>query len=295
MTLLIVLNILYALGYPLGKLALDDSQPLFLISLRMLLGGLLLLAWELGVKKKKISFSKKSFMSICISGVLGMYLVNVFSYWGLATISATRAAFVENLGPIVAAFLEWLIFKDKFTFVEWFGIIIATFGTMQIVASPGANILATGLSSIQMGDIFIMLSDIVGVYSFILIRKIASEEDFNPILTNGIAMLIGGIFALGHSLLTETWSPIPTTNVASMIINTILMLIIYNILCDNLYNFLATEYTVTTLMLSGFTVPLFTAAFDWLFFGLKIPHVFWISALFIITGMFCCMKKTKTS
>ncbi len=82
MTLLIVLNILYALGYPLSKIALDDSQPLFLISLRMLLGGLLLVAWELLVKKKKISFSKKSFASVCVSGVLGMYLVNVFSYWG---------------------------------------------------------------------------------------------------------------------------------------------------------------------------------------------------------------------
>jgi drug/metabolite transporter (DMT)-like permease len=295
MIILFITNLLYALGYPLCKAALTESQPLFLVSARMLLGGALLLGYQL-IKKRSISVPRKALWPLCLSGILGFYACNVLSLWGLETVSATRAAFIDNLAPLTAALLEFLIFKDHFTSLEWTGLTIATLGTMPIMGTPETIHYApqTLQWSPNWGDLALFLSNLAGVYGFILIRKIASDENYEPVTANGISMLVGGACALIHSLCVERWAPIPAHNITSCIAHVILMVILYNIIIDNLYNYVARHYTVTLLMLSGFTVPLFTAMFDWLLFGIAAGPIFWLSACFISVGLLCFVKKKQS-
>lgn len=292
MTLLLITNLLYALGYPLSQIALVSSEPLFLIAVRMLLGGIVLTGYHL-IKTRSLIIPRRSLIPICLSGISSMYLSNALSYWGLATVSATRAAFIDNLSPLMSAFLERMIFKDQFSAIEWTGILIATLGTMPAMGAPAVSthVLQAMWWNISWGDLIIIMSNLAGVYGFICVRRIASEDTYNPILANGISMLVGGTFALIHSLLTEHWSPIPAQDVLSVVLHVASMVIIYNCVVDNLYNYLAKDYSVTVLMLSGFTVPLFTAIFDWLFFGYTVSPLFWISVLFIGLGLLCFAKK----
>ncbi len=292
MILLLITNLLYAIGYPLSQVALATSQPLFLIALRMLLGGGILLGYHL-VTKRTIKLSKNVLWPLGLSGILTAYLSNIWSYWGLATVTATRAALIDNLSPLMSAFMEWIIFKDQFSALEWIGIIIATLATMPAVASPfvHSELMQTVWWNLSWGDFIIILSNLAGVYGFICIRKIATADDYQPILANGVSMLVGGSCALAHSLLTENWTPVPAQDMFSVAVHVCLMMLIYNFAVDNLYNYLAREYSVTTLMLSGFTVPLFTAVLDWFMFGFTVSSVFWVSSLVVCVGLLCCAKK----
>lgn len=293
MMLLIITNVLYALGYPLSKIALDNSQPLFLLSVRMLLGGTLFVFYQLVIKKKKITFSRTLLSQIILSGLLSYYLSNILEIKGLERISATRAAVLDNLAPILSAALEFFIFKDTFTVIEWVGILIVTFGSIGIMpvcatASPaGANI---GFTS---GDFMIFASNVAGILSWIFLRKATSHEEYDPFVANTVGMFVGGFVALGHSLCTESWHPIPTANVPSLMLNTVITLVIYNVLIDNSYARLAARHTATTMTVAGFTVPTFVACFDWLFFRDAIPSDFWVSTLLVVIGLICCDKRTS--
>jgi drug/metabolite transporter (DMT)-like permease len=292
MTLLIITNLLYAIGYPLSQIALVSSEPLFLIAIRMLLSGAILIGYHV-IKKKTFRLPAKSLWPICLSGILTAYLSNALSYWGLASVTATRAALIDNMSPLMSAFLEWMIFKDQFSALEWIGIVIATLGTMPAMASPLAQseLLHNMWWNLSWGDLVIIMSNLAGVYGFICIRKIASDKDYEPIFANGISMFVGGSCALVHSLFTEHWTPVPAQDYISVAAHVIIMMIIYNFAVDNLYNYLAREYTVTTLMLSGFMVPIFTAAIDWFFYGFTVSPVFWVSSCIICIGLFCSARK----
>ncbi len=292
MSPLLIINLLYALGYPLSKIAAETSQPLFLIGICMTLTGLILMGYSC-IKMRRFALPIASLAPLGLAGIFCMYLYNAFALWGLASVTATRAAFIDNCAPLISAFLEWLIFKDKLSTLEWVGITMATLGTMPIMGASSAlssstSLLAGNLSS---GDLWIMLSNIASVYGYILMRRASSETNNQPLLANGFSMFIGGICALAHSCISEPWAPLISSHAFSASIYVLLMIIVYNGVVDNLYSFLAQRYTVTTLMLSSFTVPIFTAFFDWLFFGMTISSTFWMSTALIFAGLLCCLKK----
>jgi drug/metabolite transporter (DMT)-like permease len=286
MLALFIINVLYALGYPLSKIATTVEQPLFLLGIRMLVGGFVLLVYQL-VRKRKCTLPLKSVVPLGLAGVFCMYLYNALAFWGLTRISATRAACLDNLAPLMSAFLEWIIFKDKLSPLEWIGLAVATLGTMPIIAAAplGASL------NLSQGDMSIVLSNLASVYGFILLRAIASEKEYDPLFGNSISMLVGGTCTLVHSALIETWSLATVPLCIPSTFSFALMVIIYNSIVDNLYTYLARDYTVTTLMLSGFTIPLLTALFEWLFFGMTISSAFWLSTGLIGVGLLCYLTK----
>ena len=295
MILLMITNVLYAFGYPLSKIGMNDTQPSFLLSVRMLIGGLIFLFYRLRIQKKKIVLSRALFWNMFLSGVLTYYLSNILSLKGLEMISATRASVIENFAPFMSAVLEFIVFKDQFSVIEWTGIAIVTFGTLPMCASAGGAVATLAAGGPVSGDFLIVASNLTDIFAWMCIRNAASQEDYDPFIANLIGMLTGGTLSLIHSLCVENWHPIPTTNMTTLVINTVLMMIIYNFLTDNLYNYLAGRHSVTAIMISGFTIPTFVAIFDRLMCGIAIPSNIWLSTGFVVLGMLCCSKTAVAS
>lgn len=104
-------------------------------------------------------------------------------------------------------------------------------------------------------------------------------------MANGWSMLIGGSIALVNSSLVETWDPLPVTEYAPFLISGLLLIIISNMICYNLYGVLLRHYSATFMSFAGFTTPLFTALFGWFFLGELITWHFYASFAVVLSGL----------
>ena len=132
-----------------------------------------------------------------------------------------------------------------------------------------------------------MMVAICSVYGWILLRQLVKDEGCTPFLANGFSMVVGGCFALTHSRLVENWNPIPVHgSLITFAECSILLIAISSIICYNLYGSLLKKYSATFISFAGFTTPLFTAFFGWIYLGELVTWPFYLSAVMVFAGLF---------
>lgn len=284
------MNLLYAIGYPMSKVALTIGSPLFLTAMRMLIGGVALLGIQYYLDPQKLRVPRVFMRQLFLSGLFNMYLTNVFEMYSIMHMDPAKVAFIYNLSPFIAAFFGFLFFKEKLSSYQWLALVIAFFGSLIIVSGSSPEELLTpqiGFLSWAEGSMFIAAT--TTVYGCILVQQLI-RAGCGSLIVNALSMLFGGVMALIHSLLSEPWNPIPSSDPLRFFGWVFLMIVLYNFISYELYNRLARYYSVTFLTLSWFTTPLFTVFFDWLWLGTMVSWEFWPASLLIMLGLYLFYK-----
>jgi drug/metabolite transporter (DMT)-like permease len=178
------------------------------------------------------------------------------------------------------------MFSEKLSVKKWTGLLIGFAGFTPILLSQTATEEAAGeLLFFSWAEISVMIGAISSVYGWILLKQLINENGLSPSSANGWSMLIGGTLALGNSWMVETWNPVPVTNMAIYLECTILLLIISNLICYNLYGSLLRRYSATFISFAGLTTPLFTALFGWFFLGEIVTWPFYASFAIVCLGL----------
>ncbi len=286
MLYLVFINLLYAIGYPLTKVVVDTMPPLLFLGVRLLLTGIAPLFY-LGFIKKALTLRWKSLGLISLSSILSIYLYNALALWGLATVAATKAAFLDNTAVLMSALLEWIIFSERLTAFEWIGLGLITLGTTPFF-SP-VDVLSQ--LSYMPGEITIILANIAWTCGFILIRDLYKDKNFDPFMLTSVSMIIGGILAVAHSFFTEQWSQIDIASCIHNRFDVLALALIYHGSVDHIYTTIAPRYTVTMLTLSSFSIPFLTSVLEALFLGVPINSTVGIAGIFISMGAVCSVYK----
>ena len=100
---IIAIFALFATVFPIGKMALLYTQPIFLTSIRMICAGVLLIAYHWWSSRDRIKITPQLIYNILLLSLLNIYLTNVCEFWGLQYFSAAKAAFIYNLSPFFIA------------------------------------------------------------------------------------------------------------------------------------------------------------------------------------------------
>lgn len=268
-----VVIFMYALWssvFSLGKMALEVSPPLFLTSSRMLFAGILLLSYLSLFKRSSLKFSPKNLLPLALYGFLGMYLTNAFEFWSLQHLSAAKTCFLYSLSPFLAALFSYLHFGEKMNTKKWIGLGIGLVGmTPVLLMQTGSEGLIGGFAFLSWPELAMFGAVLCSSYGWILLRLLVKDSDLSPSLSNGIGMLIGGIFALAHSMFTESWMPLPVQeeSIPSFMQGVLLMTLISNIICSNLYGFVLKKFTATFVSFMGLLSPIFASLTSWLVLG----------------------------
>jgi drug/metabolite transporter (DMT)-like permease len=130
------------------------------------------------------------------------------------------------------------------------------------------------------------MAAICSVYGWIVLKQLVSEHQLSPLTANGFGMLIGGCLALLHSYAVENWDPFPITDTTVFIECTILLIVISNLVCYNLYGSLLKTYSATFISFAGLTTPLFAALFGWIILGEVVTWPFYLSFMIVVMGLF---------
>ncbi len=271
--------------FSLGKKALEVAPPLFLTSARMLLAGILIVGFLALTKRTLLKLNLKQFLSICLLAVFSIYLANAFEFWSLKHMTAAKTCFLYSLSPFFAAFFSYLHFGEKMNGRKWVGMVIGFAGILPVLAmQKGADELLSSFAYLSWPELSMMAAALCSVYGWVLLRLIVKDSAVSPLTANGVSMLVGGLLALFHSFLVDSWNPFPVaaSNFGPFAQGILLMTLISNIICYNLYGMMLKRFTATFLSFMGLLSPIFASLNSWFFLGEPLSPV-----IFFSTGIVC--------
>ncbi|NGX61203.1 MAG: S-adenosylmethionine/S-adenosylhomocysteine transporter [Chlamydiae bacterium] len=276
----------WSTSFTLGKATLEFAPPVFLTGVRMLLAGVILLGFLAVARREDLKIRKAHLFPLILLAVSGVYLTNVFEFWGLQYLTATKTCFIYSLSPFLSALFSYLQFKEKVTPRKFLGLGIGFLGFLPyLMQQSGSEGLLGGVSFLSWAEIALMVAVITSVYGWILLRKLGKDEGMSPVMANGSSMILGGCIALLHSFFVESWAPFPVSNYVGFFQGVALMILVSNIICYNLYGWLLKKFTATFLSFAGLMTPLFAAFFGWAFLGETVTWIFFLSIGIISIGL----------
>lgn len=283
---------LWSSVFALSKLTLLECPPIFFTSARMLFAGVLLFGYLLIRKNWKIG--KKDFLPLTLLALFSIYLTNALEFWGVQYLSAAKTCFIYSLSPIFAALFSYIHFKEKMNAKKWLGLAIGFTGFLPVLyLQTGSESLMSGISFISLPSLALMGAALCSVYGWVILRILVKDNTISPIKANCYSMLIGGLIALAHSFLIDTWHPFPVS-VAGMpvfIRGTFLITFISNIVCYNLYGYLLKKYTATFMSFMGLLSPFFASINGWLILGETPSLTIFLSTAVVIFGQYIIYRE----
>lgn len=280
---------LWSSVFAIAKGALALASPSFTLALRMLIGGSILLILLLIKDRNALKNLKaKDFLIFSILAVFSVYLSNILEYWGLGSLSASKACFIYSLSPFFTALLSYIHLKEKMTLKKWIGLLIGFAGMIPVlIAKQGAEESLFSGSLFTLPTLALMGAALFGVYGWVILRVVVKDHTTSPLTANTFSMFIGGSLALVHSLFTDAWHPLPVQEGSFGTLLKILLVItlISNVICYNLYGYFLKKFTATFLSFMGLLSPFFAAVYGYFMLGEPIlPEILW-SSLLVISGM----------
>lgn len=287
MPLVFLLYACFASVFTIGKTGLEYAQPFFLVGTRMCFAGILMLLYIAFTRPKQLKVSKKQLWFAFKLAVFNIYLTNTFEFWGLKYLTTFKACFIYSLSPFIAALFSFFIFSEKLPIKKWMGLLIGFLGMVPILFTQGAAEVEIGsFLFFSWPELALLTACITSVYGWIVLKQLVGEHQCSPLMANGLSMVMGGVFALMHSAVTEDWNPVPVTEMVPFIECTLVLIVISNIVCYNLYGYLLKRHSATFMSFAGNTTPLFTALFGWFFLGEVITWQFYLSMGIITLALY---------
>lgn len=290
--LIILMYALFSSSFSVGKVLLTYAPPIFLVGIRMILAGSILLAYYLFWLKHPINIKQKHYGLYLQIILLGIYAAYIFRFFGLKYLTSSKTAFLFNSSPFFTALYSHMVFGDKITKRQWIGLFIGFLGLIPILISSSPIEQEWGeFFFISWPELSILCAVALHAYSWIVVRKLVRDKAHTPMMVNGITMLGGGLLALVTAPFVENFALIiqPLTQVTFWEW-LFFIIIVSNVICSNLYGHLLKKYSTTFLSFCGFLVPIFAALYGWGLLGEKISWHFYASCIIVFIGLYLFYK-----
>jgi len=279
--LLIIMNALFGLSFTLGKIMLSHGAPLFLVAVRMITSGLVLLGYNVFVLRNNHMPHRTTwtlYFKQALFGIFGFYSLRA---WGLQFVSSSIAATIFAFFPLSTALLSWFLRGTRYSATQVFGLLLGCFGIV-LIATQG-NLCASTLLSCHPATIALILSVIFLSIGIITIEELVTTHASHPLTINSITMIAGGIFALMTSLATEPmWVH---GDQKTLVILLLIQSVISNCICANLQAHLLRHYSATTMSCSSFLAPMSAIIYGTMFLAEPLSWTLLGALCIIICGI----------
>lgn len=299
MFLVLLLYMLWASTFIIGKIILEFMPPILFVATRMGIAGVLLLGYQYFFNRSRWRFEWRDVGIFAQIAVFFMCIGFITEYWALQYVTAAKACLLFNLSPFVTALLAYFLLSDRLTKNQWLGLVIGFLGFVPIIVNQTSlESLSLNIGILSMPELFLLISVVTSCYGWILIKQLVIERSYSSVMVNGVTMLWAGVLSLVTSLIIEGkphlysiqageygLSPYHyTLFVVSLYIA--LLILIAHVVCFNLYSVLLRRYSVTFIAFAGFTTPLFAALFDWMVFGIIASGAFFTTMILVMIGLY---------
>lgn len=295
MLLIILLYALLALTFTLGKAAVAYAHPLFLVGVRMILAGVILLAFykiralisakPLSVRRLR-AVPRQDWIDLLNVTFFHIYLSFVPEFWALQFVSSVKVNIMYATTPFITMLFSYLLYKEKVTVAQALGCLIAFCGLLPLMArevSSSASCIES--FSFALPEMVLLISISSAAYAWFIIKKLMNKG-YSLLVINGFSMLVGGIASL------LTWyavKPIdigPVLAVKPFLITVISLVLLSNVVVYNLYGWLLNYYSINVVACVGFLSPIFGALYGRIFLQEYLGWPHYVAILCITIGLY---------
>jgi drug/metabolite transporter (DMT)-like permease len=193
--ILTLVMLIWGFNLPSVKYLVSFVHPVTLTAFRILMAGISVFIL-LAVFRLLRWPTKSEWKYIAFASLLNVVGHHYFLSSGLTLTSGTNAGLVLGTGPMLTAILVSLIMRNYPSKLQWIGVVVGMIGVSATVLVGNG-----GTSGINLGDVFVFLSILSQVFSYLIIAKVARTLD--PRLMTGYMFLIGSVILFAISLIQE--------------------------------------------------------------------------------------------
>ena len=285
---MILVALLYALlasTFIFAKKALAYANPFFLIGVRMILAGIIMIAYQYFTNKSALTIKKEDWPTFFKVAIFHVYLSFILEFWALQYLTALKTTIIYSSTPFIAALLSYFLLNERLSLKKVTGIIIGLGGLMPVlIAQAGNSSEFSGLWRISLPEIVLFGAVVSGSYAWFIVSDLM-EKGYSLGTINGFAMLVGGAMSFATSVAVEGLTQ-PVKDFYPFLGWLLLLIIVANIIVYNFYGWLLKRYSITFVTFSGFLCPSFGTLYEWLFLGGTITWHYFASLAFVTGGLY---------
>lgn len=291
--LLVAVNFIAAVTYPLGKLSFNYANPFFITGIRMVIAGILLTAFSYLYFGFRFKINKSFIVLFCALAFLNVFFTNALQFWALDHTSSNKAIMIFNMSPFIAAIFSYFLYGEKMTLKKMFALIIAFGGFLPILIFTPDRASPAFIPAISSAELALLIAAVASVMGWLIMKKIIETSRCSILMANGLSMIAGGLLFFPLSWYTEGPAWYTISNFYMVTVLTLVLIIANNIINYNAYAYFLKYLSATFLFLLSFSGPLFALFFGWLFLRETISLSFIISIIIVGIGLFMYYQEEK--
>ena len=193
--ILVFVMFIWGFNLPAVKYLVSEVRPVTMTAFRIFLASLTVFSIlaALRIVRKP---TKQEWKFIVLGAVLNVVCHHYFLSIGLTMTTSSNAGLILGTGPVLTAVLVSMIMRIYPSRLQWVGVVLGLFGVSATVLAAGE-----GTSGLSFGDVFVFLSILTQVFSYLVISKAAKTLD--PRLLTAYMFLIGSCVLFIISLFQE--------------------------------------------------------------------------------------------
>jgi drug/metabolite transporter (DMT)-like permease len=203
--LLIAVLFVWAGNFPLGKLALTEVGPLFLVGGRTLMAAPFLFGLARLSAPLDRPLLRRDYVAFTVLGLTGLVLNTTTWYWGLKWTTALNAGILGAASPIFVALGAAILLGERLRMRTWAGIALTVTAVVLTVAKGSLAVLLD--LAFNRGDVIILLSQTAWVAYSLYSR--ATTSTLPPVWVMAGANAVGAVTLVPLSWLVDGPWPSP--------------------------------------------------------------------------------------
>ncbi len=284
MLLVLLVYGLYGFSFTLSKITLSYGSPLFIIGIRMIIGGILIGSFFYIIAKNKHRPKKEDWFLFLQAIVFGIVLPYSLREWGLNYLTSTKAAFTYTLMPFMTALFAYLFNRTTLSWRKVSGLIIGFVGTLPIFLIGDAKEQLWGSFGFFTLPELAMLGAVASFsYYLLILKKLVVDRGYPTSTITSLTMLSGGLICLLFSQVVEPVWIIKSPGIFLLLIAA--QILIANIICINLEASLLRKHSSTLLAFANLLEPLFVAFFGWSLLSEQLHLAHLLSFVMVCIGL----------
>ncbi len=286
MFLIAFLYAVIALTFILAKNTLCYAKPFFLIGVRMLLAGGLLLGYQRLFRAKHFTIHKGDHWLFFKVALFHIYFSFTLEFFSLQYLSSLKTTMIFSSTPFISAILAHFLLQERLTKKKIFGICCGLVGLVPVLIAQasGSEAACRELLKISFPEVILFLAVISAAYAWFLVMELMNKG-YELSMINGVAMVVGGALSFLTAWCVEGLQA-PVTQWLPFIGWLTLLIIAANFIVYNLYGFLLRRHSIVLISFAGWLCPSFATLYEWLFLSGQITWHYGVSLIFVVLGLY---------
>jgi len=292
-TLAVVLVVLsmvfYGISFPATRIALNDYNPVSLITLRLLISSVILMIVNIFVYRRGAIPLKKDFSLFLLIAAFQPFLYFLLETYGLTSVSAAVSSLIIATIPVFTPLISRFFIREKLTVFNFMGLVLSFTGVILLVAFSDSNISEKSFTI--SGLLLLFGAVLAAVFYTIIVKKL--PHTYSALTITAVQNSLGLFLFLPVFFVIDYQDFITVVPGKETIISIVFLSIFASSLAFIFLNFGIKKLGPSKA--NGFVnlVPVVTAVVSFLFFNEQFSLYKIVGMVVILSGVLIAQKKER--